>query len=83
MTPFSFRLMLRLRIPSDDSSWAPGTAPTGVEVIPLQPKRLALLAYLAVVGVRGALRRDTLLGLFWPESSEEEARRALRQASTI
>ena len=45
-----------------------------------QPKRLALLAYLAVAEPRGLHRRDTLLALFWPDLPEEDGRRALRQA---
>ena len=45
-----------------------------------QPKRLLLLAYLALMSVRGPVRRDVLLALFWPDLGEEEARRALRQA---
>jgi DNA-binding SARP family transcriptional activator/TolB-like protein len=45
-----------------------------------QPKRLALLAYLAVAAPEGFVRRDTLLALFWPESSDERARGAFRQA---
>jgi DNA-binding SARP family transcriptional activator len=45
-----------------------------------QPKRLALLAYLAVEGAEGFVRRDTLLAAFWPESDEERARGAFRQA---
>ncbi len=47
--------------------------------IPLQPKRLALLAYLAV-RPQGFHRRDTLLGLFWPELDSEHARGALSKA---
>jgi serine/threonine-protein kinase len=47
---------------------------------PAQPKRLALLAYLALATPRGPVRRDALLALFWPELGEEEGRRALRQA---
>ena len=47
---------------------------------PSQPKRLALLAYLAVTGADAGRRRDELLALFWPELGDEEARRALRQA---
>jgi DNA-binding SARP family transcriptional activator/Tfp pilus assembly protein PilF len=54
--------------------------PPAVRLIPTQPKRLALLAYLALAHPRGPHRRDTLLALFWPELSAEEARRALRQA---
>jgi serine/threonine-protein kinase len=45
-----------------------------------QPKRLALLAYLALMSGRGPVRRDLLLALFWPELGDDEARRALRQA---
>jgi DNA-binding SARP family transcriptional activator len=44
------------------------------------PKRLALLAYLAVASPPGFHRRDALLALFWPESDEERARSSLRQS---
>ncbi len=45
-----------------------------------QPKRVALLAYLAVARPDGYHRRDKLLGLFWPESDQEHGRAALRKA---
>lgn len=45
-----------------------------------QPKRLAVLAFLATARPRGAQRRDSLVGLFWPELSEERARASLSQA---
>jgi DNA-binding SARP family transcriptional activator/TolB-like protein/Tfp pilus assembly protein PilF len=46
----------------------------------VQPKRLALLAYLAA-GPPGAFhRRESLLALFWPELDEPHARDALKQA---
>jgi DNA-binding SARP family transcriptional activator/Tfp pilus assembly protein PilF len=45
-----------------------------------QPKRLAVLAYLALMSGRGPVRRDMLLALFWPELGDDEARRALRQS---
>ncbi|NOT07539.1 MAG: hypothetical protein HOP28_04950 [Gemmatimonadales bacterium] len=45
-----------------------------------QPKRLALLVYLLLASPGRYLRRDTLLGLFWPELDEEHARAALRRA---
>jgi predicted ATPase/DNA-binding SARP family transcriptional activator len=45
-----------------------------------QPKRLALLAYLAAATPRGFHRRDTLLGLFWPELDLDQGRHALRQS---
>lgn len=45
-----------------------------------QPKRLALLVYLAVARPRGFHRRDTILGLFWPELDHKHARAALRSS---
>src|SRR5262245_52550324 len=44
-----------------------------------QPKRIALLVYLALETVVAPVRRDSLLALFWPELGDDEARRALRQ----
>lgn len=41
--------------------------------------RLAILAVLAVAGDRG-IRREKLAAMFWPDSDEERARSALRQA---
>ena len=58
----------------------PDDAAADGALIPVQPKRLALLVYLAESARRGFVRRDALLGLFWPELSDDEARRALRQA---
>lgn len=43
-----------------------------------QRRRLALLAVLAASGERGR-SRDQLLGLFWPEVSQERARHSLEQ----
>ena len=57
----------------------PSDAP-GATAVAVQPKRLALLAYLTLATPRGVQRRDVLLGLFWPDLDQEEARRALRQA---
>lgn len=45
-----------------------------------QPRRAALLCYLALATPRGFHRRDTLLALFWPEYDVEQARHALRQS---
>lgn len=58
------------------------TGPDGRALGPIlaQPKRLALLAYLAVVDGGGFQRRDVLLNLFWSEFSQERARSALRKA---
>lgn len=51
-----------------------------VTAILRQPKRLALLVYLALEGRGHFLRRDTIVGLFWPELDQEHARAALRRA---
>lgn len=48
-----------------------------------QPKRLALLAYLAAATPRALHSRDTLLSLLWPDLNHEHARAALRQAIYI
>ena len=45
-----------------------------------QPKRVALLVYLAVATPRGFHRRDKLLPLFWPETDQEHARTSLRKS---
>src|SRR5207302_911149 len=45
-----------------------------------QPRRLALLAYLAAATPPGFHRRDSLLTLFWPELDQDHARASLRQA---
>ena len=66
-----FTMLGTLDLRSDD-----GAVATALLV---QPKRLALLAYLC--SASGAFhRRDTLLGLFWPESDAEHARTSLRKA---
>ena len=45
-----------------------------------QPKRVALLAYLAA-GPEGRFRRrDSLTGMFWPDAEPDSARHSLRQA---
>ena len=51
-----------------------------VHALLAQPKRLALLAYLAAARPTGFHRRDTLLALFWPEVEQPRARDALSQA---
>ena len=45
-----------------------------------QPKRLALLTYLAAVHPAAPRSRDTLIALLWPEQDESHARTGLRQA---
>lgn len=44
-----------------------------------QPKRLAMLAYLALAHPGRFARRDTVVALFWPELDADHARSALRQ----
>lgn len=44
-----------------------------------QPKRLAVLAYLALSSPHGYQRRDSIVGLFWPELDQERARAQLRR----
>ncbi|MGD2069575.1 MAG: BTAD domain-containing putative transcriptional regulator [Gemmatimonadota bacterium] len=44
-----------------------------------QDKRLALLNYLALEGREGPLRREKVLGVFWPERPEARARNLLSQ----
>ena len=51
----------------------------GAESVLAQPKRLALLAYLAIAIPHGMHRRDRLLAMFWPESDQDHARAALRK----
>ena len=51
-----------------------------VESILRQPKRLALLTYLALESGDRFLRRDSLVALFWPDLDQDHARAALRRA---
>lgn len=67
-----FRVLGTLELLSSDG--------TPVLSVLSQPKRAALLAYLALATPRGFQRRDTLLALFWPEADETRARRSLNQA---
>jgi DNA-binding SARP family transcriptional activator len=48
-----------------------------------QPKRLAFLSLLASGEGSRWFRRDTLLGMFWPEMNDERARGALRRTLTF
>ena len=56
--------------------------PMGREVrsVLAQSKRLALLSYLALAGRDRFRRRDTAVGLFWPDGDQGAARASLRQA---
>src|SRR5213596_2343648 len=57
-----------------------GAAGRALTSVLAQPKRVALLAYLAAATPRRLHRRDSLIALFWPELDQEHARAALRQA---
>src|ERR1051326_3952393 len=50
-----------------------------LHAVAAQPKRMALLVYLALASPRGFHRRDQLLALFWPEADGTRARGALRK----
>ncbi|HEX6039073.1 BTAD domain-containing putative transcriptional regulator, partial [Longimicrobium sp.] len=56
--------------------------PDGASLAPVlaQPKRAALLAYVALARPHGPVRRDLLLAAFWPELPDDRARAALRNA---
>ena len=54
-----------------------GSAPV---VGPTQPKRVALLIYLALAEPPGPQSRDSLMALLWPEADAESARHSLRNA---
>lgn len=45
-----------------------------------RPKLVALLAHLLLLRPKGFCRRDALVALFWPDSRQSRARRALNQA---
>lgn len=57
-----------------------GPAPEAGEAVVRQPKRLALLAYLALTTADGFRRRDKVIALFWPELDQPQARTYLRKA---
>lgn len=50
-----------------------------IDSVVLHPKSLSLLAYLCISNPPRRHRRDSLLGLFWPERDDAHARGALRQ----
>ncbi len=51
-----------------------------LETLLRQAKRVALLSYLVAAEPRGFHPRETLMSLFWPESTQDQARHALSQA---
>ncbi|AHG92504.1 transcriptional activator domain-containing protein (plasmid) [Gemmatirosa kalamazoonensis] len=57
-----------------------GLPAAAAEALLAQPKRIAMLAYLALAQPRGYHRRDRIVGLLWPELDQERARVSLRRA---
>jgi len=57
-----------------------GSNGRAIETLARQPKRAALLAYLAAAFPRGFHQRDKLVAVFWPELDQRHARNALSQA---
>lgn len=51
-----------------------------LDAVLAQPKRLGLFAYLLLADDAAKQPRDALLGMFWADSMESDARAALRQA---
>jgi DNA-binding SARP family transcriptional activator/tetratricopeptide (TPR) repeat protein len=52
---------------------------TEIRSVLAQPKRFALLAWLALARPGGFQRRDAIIAMFWPELDTEHARGALRK----
>ena len=52
----------------------------GASSLVTQPKRLALLLYLALAEPSGLHARDRLLAMFWPEADDNSSRHSLRNA---
>ena len=70
--------MVRLTILGDsDLRREDGTV---VASVLAQPRRFALLVYLALESSGGSVQRDRLIGAFWPETPESKGRQALRTA---
>jgi tetratricopeptide (TPR) repeat protein len=53
---------------------------TRAEALLAQPRRLALLAFLAIESAAGACTRERVLALFWPDHPPQQASANLRQA---
>jgi len=69
--------LVQLRILGHTELSRPGGR-TGSGVL-RQPKRLALLAYLALATADGYRRRDQIVALFWPDLDQAHARTQLRK----
>lgn len=69
--PLRLRALGRLELEVDDGD---------ADRLLAQPRRLALFLYLALRRPGGFVGRDHLLGLFWPDAHDAQARASLRQA---
>ena len=69
-SPLHLQLLGSFRVTRNGADLTPGLS---------QPKRIALLAWLALSRPAGLHRRDTLCALLWPDSPDEKARGSLRQ----
>lgn len=69
---FTFRTLGALELRSTDGHEVTGVVSSG--------KLVALLTYLAVATPRGLHRRDSIVGILWPELNQERARAALRHS---
>lgn len=78
MTPASDTDRIRIRTLGAMDVRSTGQGADRTIALPAKP--MALLAYLVVATPRGLHRRDTVLGLLWPELAPARARHALRQA---
>ena len=67
--------MIRLQLLGSQQLEREGRGP--LHAVVAQPKRFALLAYLALA-TDASVRRETMLAVFWPELDQFAARRALR-----
>ena len=69
--------MMRIHLLGQPSADVDGTPVPGIE---RSPKKLAILAYLALHPAQKFVPREALLAQFWPESPEKPARHALSQS---
>jgi serine/threonine-protein kinase len=69
--------MIDIRVLGTLEIHGPNGSPVGALT---QPKRLALLLYLALAEPSGPKSRDSLMALLWPEADAESARHSLRNA---
>jgi DNA-binding SARP family transcriptional activator len=71
---------MRSRIEALGTATIRGVDGKVVQSVLQQPRRFALLVYLAIASRRGPVRRDLVVGAFWPDSTQDRARGSLNQA---